>query len=244
MQEKETYKFNLTEIPRSFRLAFLNDDLDTNTKDNQTGNNVTIGFKTPSGGGFPALAEQKDASPSWSRAYRKNSTSTVEALFNSMYDFFTSFFGGGPNLLGNRTGMLKLNGDFIGVTKIFMLGENKRIPELNDEVVNALNIYEIYHRKSMINGIWGLWTIVEGVSEQPICSGLNGSAEFIVNQIRLNNVVYDFNGRIAVLESMEFSNDTRLYTFRYRVQGWINPIQEQNTLIQAPSVIELISEDE
>jgi hypothetical protein len=206
------FEYNINEMPKSLSISYAKDSFDPNTKDAVID---TINVTYSSAENVIFKKEEKIQSK-FALAGRKENTTIVETLFNTVYDFFVSVFGSAPNFLGNRDDMMLLDYDFIGNTRLFFLGNDGR---LQDETpISPRNLYENYHKVTAPTGAYGTWTIVSGENAQPICSAAT------LNGLRQNNVCFSPFGDIAILEQHTYSETTKLHTFKYRVPNWINPI--------------------
>ena len=222
-----TNTYNTSELAKSYKIQFAKDGFEYNTASDYYGNNVTASFSS-AGNALDNLSARKDVDIRFARGYRRETQTKTESLFNAISDEFNDLFAGTTPQFGDRIGMLELDGHFVGTPKIFILNESRgRIRPESDDVINALSLWNNYHEKhESPTGAWSRWTVIEGLAPQPICSGDGGSAQVILAQLRENNVCLDYEGRTAVIEAQVYSTQSKMYEFRYRVQGWVNPLAD------------------
>lgn len=239
--------FNARELKESIVLQFSDDPFDKQTRgrahdrDDVAATLERAGFRF-STGEDSLLGEKSSArNPEseivigFARGARKARTTALEVVFNTIFDtvnVFLSLFGKSmpAGYTGSRVGYMLLENHGISQTKLLMLNDEGLIDTKQKDLLNAEILYNSYYSKNQLDGEWGKWTIVEGVAAQPICS------DAVLASLRNNNVCYDFTGRIAVLESHIYDEETDLYTFKYRIQGWNSPIDNEWAAIPSQPV--------
>lgn len=237
MNGDNSYSYNMDELAESYSLRFSDDPFDMQTKgkfiDEDDAAQLSerekllsvVSMFNPDGGLLPPRREPKVLDIGFARGARKKRTRTIERAINSIYDLFYTVFSGGSPLSGDRTNYMLLEKHTVGVNKMLFVGDDGLLTNDNKNILNTDHLFDTYHFDTTINGEYGRWTIIEGISPQPICS------ELLLNQVRENNICLDWAGRTAIIEEHVFDESTKLHAFKIRVAGWVNPICGDETQI-------------
>jgi len=231
MFEDPAIKPNLKENYRSINLQFRKDSVEKNTYlgpellginlvrngVNSKGDKLSASY-TISGQQDQALSglnEKLDIDFDFSRAYQKTEETTIERLFNSIYDVVNSFVGlfnksSQSDKIGSRKGFMILDNDFVGIDKIFILGNNGKLSNDNFRLVHCETLFNNYYQIETIKE--NQYKIVREISPVPICD------PEVIFKLKDNNIVTTSDGRAGILTLNERNLETGYHQFEYRVK--------------------------
>jgi len=235
LKEKGDQSFNLNELPQSITLQFSKDPIETNTylRSGLLGINLTNKPVSSQGNELQVtydvqvleqklsvLTEKIEVNIPYARGYRKNEQTSLEKLFNTIYDIAKTLssivpgtkskLGSNPFKTGDRIGALLLNTDFIGASKVFCLGNDNKLTTDSWELVHCETLYDrFYDKESPLNN---QQVIVNGRDEQPICNTND------ILKIKENNVIFDSDGNTIIVQDNKRDAFTGLHEISYRRQ--------------------------
>jgi hypothetical protein len=195
--------FNFEELPEEIAIIYAKVDGDNNYKTNYykesyqlKGDNKLFGTQNKITIDLP-----------FAKAEPKQTQSSAEKIFNSIFDLLTGLSKGYKTNIGDRLGFWKLEQNIVPVDTIFIRESDGRV---NDNTLNILSpqylFNNFYINETPLNN---QYTIVKNRGKQPIC-GENS------NELLTNNVIRDDEGKpIIVTKNLRQSQDG-LYDIEYR----------------------------
>ena len=195
--------FNFEELPEEIAIIYAKVDGDNNYKTNYykesyalKGDNKLFGTQNKITIDLP-----------FAKAEPKQTQSSAEKIFNSIFDLLTGLSKGYKTKIGDRLGFWKLQQDIVPVDTIFIRESDGRV---NDNTLSILTpeylFNQFYINETPLNN---QYTIVKNRGKQPIC-GVNS------NELLTNNVIRDDESRpIIVTKNLRQSQDG-LYDIEYR----------------------------
>jgi hypothetical protein len=195
--------FNFEELPEEIAIIYAKVDGDNNYKTNYykesyqlKGNNKLFGTQNKITIDLP-----------FAKAEPKQTQSSAEKIFNSIFDLLTGLSKGYKTKIGDRLGFWKLQQDIVPVDTVFIRESDGRV---NDNTLSILTpqylFNQFYINETPLNN---QYTIVKNRGKQPIC-GVNS------NELLTNNVIRDDESRpIIVTKNLRQSQDG-LYDIEYR----------------------------
>ena len=201
------YTYNLHELPRSVRIKFAEDPVEKNTLLNikilgiktvtnttsSKGNQLTAHYDIAGVKDLDliGLKEKKEANIPMARAYRKDQQTTIEKIFNSVWDIAQRLIGKNNNRLGDRIGYMLLDSNYLGTDKI-LLQDGDKLSTKNFDFIHAETLYSrFWNVESPAKNQWKIYT---NRDDQPICD------LSVVSAIKENNVTYNDKGKIILIE--------------------------------------------
>jgi hypothetical protein len=256
MQETPTSSFRINELPLNFSLVYTNDATEKNTLSEKNRNsagdegvtkvNVFYAITSTTGqdfsyakNAFVQSRESLDIEIGFARFFRKTKTTNLEKLFNGIYDTFSRLINGTNPLGGSRVNMGLLETHLINEPKIFCLA-NEKIDVKNEVKLNALYLYENWHKPSQIIGKYGRKTYVSVNAPNGIYGTQSGNPDVFLRILRENNICKTWFGADAFVTKHLFNVETRLHEYEFYVLEWRNRIGDKWTILNNYEISEKI----
>ena len=178
--------YNFSELPEFISIGYQKNDADNNYKDN----NYAVQFT-------PTTADPKNYSIEnkiqidlpYALGQRKTEQSSVEKIFNSIFDILKGLSSSYKVSTGDRVGFLKLQQDIVTADTLF-IRDGEKIADFSNELLQSQNLYNKYYDgASPLNF---QFATVTGRGKDKICGE-------DTNKLIFNNVANDQNGRTIVV---------------------------------------------
>jgi hypothetical protein len=195
--------FNFEELPETINIEYQQVPQDNNFKDNR----YTVSYS-------PNFAEKKlfgveskiDVKLPFALATRKDSQSSVEKIFNSIFDAFKGLNKSYKVKSGDRIGFLKVNQNIIPNDLLF-IRDGEKISKDSNSILQSKSLFEEhYNNESPINK---QFVTVTGRDRDPICT-------VSTSQLIKNNVIKDNEGRTIIVTKNVKSSRDGLYDIEYK----------------------------
>jgi hypothetical protein len=195
--------FNFEELPETINIEYQQVAQDNNFKDNR----YTVSYS-------PNFAEKKlfgveskiDVKLPFALAPRKDSQSSVEKIFNSIFDAFKGLNKSYKVKSGDRIGFLKVNQNIIPNDLLF-IRDGEKISKDSNSILQSKSLFEEhYNNESPINK---QFVTVTGRDRDPICT-------VSTSQLIKNNVIKDNEGRTIIVTKNVKSSRDGLYDIEYK----------------------------
>ena len=195
--------FNFEELPETINIEYQQVAQDNNFKDNR----YTVSYS-------PNFAEKKlfgveskiDVKLPFALAPRKDSQSSVERIFNSIFDAFKGLNKSYKVKSGDRIGFLKVNQNIIPNDLLF-IRDGEKISKDSNSILQSKSLFEEhYNNESPINK---QFVTVTGRDRDPICA-------VSTSQLIKNNVIKDNEGRTIIVTKNVKSSRDGLYDIEYK----------------------------
>lgn len=249
MQETPTISYRTESIPLNFSLVYINDATEKNTLSEENRNSAgtrgvtkvnvsyTVTPNTPNN--FSQSSESLDIEIGFARFFRKTKTTRLERIFNGIYDTFNRLINGTNPLGGSRVNMGLLETHLINEPKIFCLA-NEKIDVKREEKLNALYLYENWHKHSQIIGKYGRKTYVSVNTKNGIYGTQSGNPDVFLRILRENNICKSWFGADAFITKHLYNVDTSLHEYEFYVLEWRNRIDNKWTILNNYEISEEI----
>ena len=178
--------YNFSELPEFISIGYQKNDADNNYKDNSYAVQFT-----------PTTADPKNYSIEnkiqidlpYALGQRKTEQSSVEKIFNSIFDILKGLSSSYKVSTGDRVGFLKLQQDIVTADTLF-IRDGEKIADFSNELLQSQNLYNKYYDgASPLNF---QFATVTGRGKDKICGE-------DTNKLIFNNVANDQNGRTIVV---------------------------------------------
>ena len=195
--------FNFEELPETINIEYEKVPQDNNFKDNR----YTVSYS-------PNFAEKQlfgveskiDVKLPFALAQRKDSQSSVEKIFNSIFDVLKGLNKSYKVKTGDRIGFLKVNQDIIPSDLLF-IRDGEKISQDSNSILQSKTLFEEhYNAESPINK---QFVTVTGRDRDPICT-------VSTSQLIKNNVIKDNAGRTIIVTKNVKSSRDGLYDIEYK----------------------------
>ena len=195
--------FNFEELPETINIEYQKVPQDNNFKDNR----YTVSYS-------PNFAEKKqfgieskiDVKLPFALAPRKDSQSSVEKIFNSIFDAFKGLNKSYKVKSGDRIGFLKVNQNIIPNDLLF-IRDGEKVSSNSNSILQSKSLFdEHYNNESPINK---QFVTVTGRDRDPICT-------VSTSQLIKNNVIKDNEGRTIIVTKNVKSSRDGLYDIEYK----------------------------
>jgi len=195
--------YNFEELPEFIFVGYQKNDSDNNYKDNFYG----VQFLSPNTDPRNYSIENKiQIDLPYSLGQRKESETSVEKIFNSIFDIVKGLSSNYKVSVGTRLGFLKLQQDFVTADTLF-IRDGERIANNSNELLQAQNLYNNYYDgASPLNF---QFVTVTGRGKDRICGE-------DTNKLIQNNVARDQNGRTIIVTKNIKNNSDESYDIEYK----------------------------
>ena len=195
--------FNFEELPETINIEYQQVPQDNNFKDNR----YTVSYS-------PNFAEKKlfgveskiDVKLPFALAPRKDSQSSVEKIFNSIFDVLKGLNKSYKVKTGDRIGFLKVNQDIIPKDLLF-IRDGEKISKDSNSILQSKSLFEEHYNNE--SPIKKQFVTVTGRDRDPICT-------VSTSQLIKNNVIKDNEGRTIIVTKNVKSSRDGLYDIEYK----------------------------
>ena len=195
--------FNFEELPETINVEYQKVPQDNNFKNNR----YTVSYS-------PNFAEKKlfgvenkiDVKIPFALSPRKTSQSSVEKIFNSIFDVLLGLNKSYKVQIGERIGFIKLQQNIVPADLIFIRDGDKVFAD-SDRILQAQSLFDNhYNNESPINK---QFVTVTGRDRDPICTVTTA-------QLIKNNVIKDAQGRTIIATKNIKSSRDGFYDIEYK----------------------------
>ena len=195
--------FNFEELPETINIEYQQVPQDNNFKDNR----YTVSYS-------PNFAEKKqfgveskiDVKLPFALATRKDSQSSVEKIFNSIFDAFKGLNKSYKVKSGDRIGFLKVNQNIIPNDLLF-IRDGEKVSKDSNSILQSKSLFEEHYNNE--SPISKQFVTVTGRDRDPICT-------VSTSQLIKNNVIKDNEGRTIIVTKNVKSSRDGLYDIEYK----------------------------
>ena len=195
--------FNFEELPETINIEYEKVPQDNNFKDNR----YTVSYS-------PNFAEKKqfgveskiDVKLPFALAPRKDSQSSVEKIFNSIFDVLKGLNKSYKVKTGDRIGFLKVNQDIIPKDLLF-IRDGEKVSKDSNSILQSKSLFEEHYNNE--SPISKQFVTVTGRDRDPICT-------VSTSQLIKNNVIKDNEGRTIIVTKNVKSSRDGLYDIEYK----------------------------
>jgi len=245
LKNEGTYTYNLSELPKSLKIKFAEDPVEKNTLINikilgiksvtnttsSKGDQLSVAYELSGikDADLSALTKEINVDLQFARAYRKDQQTFIERVFNTVWDVAQQLIGRNNNDLGDRIGYMLLDGDYMGTDKV-LIQDGDRLSNKN---------FDLIHAETLYNRFWNIesparnqWKIYSNRDQQPICDNS------VFASIKENNVIYNQQGRLILIQRNVWDPITRMHELTYRERlnssdpGFIDESEITETIIK------------
>jgi len=245
LKNEGTYTYNLSELPKSLKIKFAEDPVEKNTLINikilgiksvtnttsSKGDQLSVAYELSGikDADLSALTKEINVDLQFARAYRKDQQTFIERVFNTVWDVAQQLIGRNNNDLGDRIGYMLLDGDYMGTDKV-LIQDGDRLSNKN---------FDLIHAETLYNRFWNIesparnqWKIYSNRDRQPICDNS------VFASIKENNVIYNQQGRLILIQRNVWDPITRMHELTYRERlnssdpGFIDESEITETIIK------------
>ena len=198
--------FNFEELPEKITLKYAKVSGDINYKTNfyqesyslkgAGADNILFGAKS-----------SIDADFKFAKAEKKASQSTLEKVFNGIFDLLAGLNKSYKVKSGDRVGFWKLERDIVPQDTLFIRNSDGRVNDKTNTILKPKSLFDkFYNSESPVNN---QFEITKQRGKQPIC-GVNS------NDLINNNVILDQKGRNIIITKNIRQSQDGLYDIEYR----------------------------
>jgi hypothetical protein len=196
---------NFTELPKAISIQYAKVEGDNNYKDNVYQESYSL---VSNNNKLFGANEGINVNHSFAVGQGKEEQSSVEKIFNSIFDIIAGLSKNYKISGGDRIGYLKLQQDIVQVDTIF-IGSREQIAKDSYDKLKAKTLFDNYYKSE--SPIENQFTIITGRDSDRIC-GVN------TNELITNNVVLDSKGRPIIVNKniQDIRTTTPIYDVEYR----------------------------
>lgn len=195
--------FNFEDLPQKISLQYTKNPSDNNYKNNRY---IAEFFPTFSEKQLFNVENAIDITFPFALGQRKTEQSSLEKIFNSLFDILQGLSKNYKIKIGDRIGFLKLQQDFVTVDTIF-IRDGEKIKANSNDLLSSKNLYEKYYVSEEPTN--SQFISISGRDAQPICG-------IATAELLKNNVIKDAEGRTIIVTSNIKNSRDNLYEISYR----------------------------
>jgi len=198
-----TETFNFEELPEKISIAYQKNVTDSNYLNNEYIEAYSPNFAEKE---LFGVENSIDVNLPFAIGQRKETQTTAEKIFNSLFDLIKGLSKSYQVKNGQRKGYLKLERDAVVVDTIF-IRDNEKIANNSNLLLQSKTLFDNFYANEKPQN--NQFVTVTGADKQPLC-GVN------TNSLLSNNVIKDAQARTIIVTSNVKNSRNGLYEVSYK----------------------------